>query len=269
MLMFNQYNAIDSDIEVNILSSLGQIEKDHHVKILHAVESGSRAWGFHSEDSDYDVRFFYIHKQYWYLTIYPGRDVIEIPIDTIYDISGWDIKKTLHLALKSNAVVMEWLQSPIIYKTNHTFTDALNDFCTQAYDQKALMHHYINLGARQLDQAWRTSDIIPIKKYFYMLRPAMALQWLEQNKTSVKNIPMNIQELMQQSDTPADICNLINELIEQKKNCIEKKKIERIDALDHFMNDIYDRAKIKVLSLPDKTNSPIDKANLFFREWIK
>lgn len=260
-------DVIAPEIEVQIMKTLNTIEQEHDVTILHAIESGSRAWGFPSPNSDYDVRFLYAHKRDWYLGIYEERDVIELPINEIYDVSGWDLKKTLHLALKSNAVVMEWLQSPIIYKSNDNFTKELNSFCINAFDSKPLTYHYLNLGKRQTDQSWGTSDCVQIKKYFYMIRPALALRWL--NKFSqIQAMPMNIQDLMQQSDTPADIKDIINSLIADKQTREEKFKIKRIPALDDFMNAEYERAETRVNDLPEEKPRNIKEANQFFRAWI-
>ncbi len=264
---FDRVKVIDSDIEKQIILTLNKIERDYNVKILHAVESGSRAWGFHSPNSDYDVRFFYVHKRDWYLDIYLGRDVIELPIDKIYDVSGWDLKKALHLALKSNAVVMEWLNSPVIYKSDSVFSNDLKNFCFHSFEEKALIHHYINIGMRQIDQSWRTSDKVKIKKYFYMIRPAMALMWLEQNAGKC-NVPMNIQELMLELNLPSVIKSIVVDLIDKKFECEEKLEISRIQELDKFIMSEYEHSKKRVLALPKIDNLPVDKANSFFREWL-
>jgi len=99
----------------HILSELRNLEVREDVRILFAVESGSRAWGFASPDSDFDVRFVYARRQDWYLSLLPGRDVIELPLIGDDDINGWDIRKALNLALKPNPVLLEWLSSPIQY----------------------------------------------------------------------------------------------------------------------------------------------------------
>ena len=104
-----------------ILSKLEEIEKQYDVHILLAVESGSRAWGFESPDSDYDVRFIYVRKQSDYLKLEGIRDVIELPIDDTLDINGWDITKTLRLLYKSNPTLFEWFSSPIISRTDAEF----------------------------------------------------------------------------------------------------------------------------------------------------
>ena len=102
-------------MEQLIHSRLIEIEAKNAIKIVYACESGSRAWGFPSANSDYDVRFIYIRPVDWYLSIYEKRDVIEYPIDEQLDISGWDLKKALQLLRKTNPPLLEWLGSPIVY----------------------------------------------------------------------------------------------------------------------------------------------------------
>ena len=99
-----------------IQKKLEEIEKQEHVKIILAVESGSRAWGFESTDSDYDVRFIYVREPEMYLRLDTIRDVIEWQLDEVFDICGWDIKKALQLLYKSNPTLFEWIHSPIVYK---------------------------------------------------------------------------------------------------------------------------------------------------------
>ncbi len=266
-MVFDRAKAVDSAVEAEISKTLEKIEEKHRVKILHAVESGSRAWGFHSPNSDYDVRFIYVHEHDWYLTVYPGRDVIELPINDVYDVSGWDLRKTLHLAMKSNAVVMEWLQSPIIYKTVPDFTDQLLSFCGRSFQTKALMYHYINLGSRQIDQAWRTSDTTEIKKYFYMIRPAMALRWMANNR-GVKQVPMNIDALMDGGNVPKGVCAIMHDLIAQKHECEEKAVTKRIHELDDFLLDTYEAAERKVAELPSPEKQMEASANDILRQWV-
>lgn len=105
-------------MQKEILKTLNQIEAQHNVKILYACESGSRAWGFPSPDSDYDVRYLYIRPVEAYLKLFPERDVIEGPIDEIKDFVGWDLQKALKLLMKGNAPLIEWVRSPIVYKDN-------------------------------------------------------------------------------------------------------------------------------------------------------
>ena len=104
------------DMKETILSELEKIEEQYGVRVLHAVESGSRAWGFASPDSDYDVRFVYVRPAADYLRLDEPRDVIEWKTDEVLDINGWDLKKALLAFAKGNPNIMEWANSPIIYR---------------------------------------------------------------------------------------------------------------------------------------------------------
>src|SRR3954452_13450282 len=100
-----------------ILKRLEEAEAEHGVRILYACESGSRAWGFASPDSDYGVRFIYAQPRNWYLSfdVERRRDVIEYPIVDDIDQSGWDVRKALYLFTRNNGALLEWLHSPIVY----------------------------------------------------------------------------------------------------------------------------------------------------------
>lgn len=165
-----------------IYTKLKQIEEKNDVFILYACESGSRAWGFPSQHSDYDVRFIYIHRLDWYLSIDEKRDVIEQPINNLLDISGWEIRKALKLLRKSNPSLLEWLTSQIIYLRDEIFFSQIKEMSTQAFSPIAAIHHYLQMAKRNYDH-YLQGEKIQIKKYFYVLRPIFACQWIEKYRT--------------------------------------------------------------------------------------
>ena len=118
-----------------IQAQLHRIEDEEHIKILLAVESGSRAWGFASPDSDYDVRFVYVRRTEDYLRLEMVRDVIELPINDVLDINGWDLQKTLKLLYKSNPTLFEWFSSPIVYKETE-FAGKFRDLMIHFFHQR-------------------------------------------------------------------------------------------------------------------------------------
>jgi uncharacterized protein len=175
-----------------IIEKLKSIESENHIKILYACESGSRAWGFPSPDSDFDVRFIYIHKTAWYLTIKPGKDFIEEPLSVVFDINGWDIIKFLQHIAKSNAVMWEWLTSPIIYFQVDDFRNTLTGIAGNYFSPLSCCYHYLSIVRNMIEENLKT-DTIKIKKYFYILRPLFAAMWI----VKFKNIPpMNFHELL-------------------------------------------------------------------------
>ena len=128
-----------------IVNKLNEIGQKEHVKILLAVESGSRAWGFVSPDSDYDVRFIYVRPEKEYLKLNSARDVIEEPIHDMLDINGWDLQKALKLLYKSNPTLFEWCYSPIIYKETE-FADNLRSVMKNYFSVKRSLYHYISMA---------------------------------------------------------------------------------------------------------------------------
>jgi len=128
------------------MTRLAQIKNEHSVEILYAIESGSRAWGFESQDSDYDVRFIYRHPKNWYLNILPKRDVIEYPIIDLFDYSGWDLRKSLFLMNKSNPVLFEWLASPIVYIKKEKEYSLLKDASEKYFSPISSIYHYLHMA---------------------------------------------------------------------------------------------------------------------------
>jgi hypothetical protein len=179
-----------------ILARLSHLEQEEGVRILYACESGSRAWGFPSTDSDYDVRFIYLQPQDWYLSIdlEKKRDVIERPINDQIDLNGWDLRKALWLYRKSNPPLLEWLGSPIIYLEKYSTASQLRTLAPEYYSPKACMYHYLHM-ARGNYREYLKGERVWIKKYFYILRPLLAINWLEKEMGIV---PTEFRKLVNQ-----------------------------------------------------------------------
>jgi len=162
-----------------IEQKLAQIEREQQVRILFACESGSRAWGFASTDSDYDVRFIYVPRLSWYLRIEAGRDVIEQPISGDLDISGWELRKTLGLLRASNPTLLEWLRSPIVYRSQQPWVLRLSELAQQYFSPLRGHCHYCSM-AKKNTHAYLQGEQVRHKKYFYALRPLLAARWIRQ-----------------------------------------------------------------------------------------
>ncbi|MGD1883315.1 MAG: nucleotidyltransferase domain-containing protein [Paracoccaceae bacterium] len=227
--------SVAPDIEATIQSKLTALEADHAVRILFAIESGSRAWRFPSPDSDYDVRFIYARQPDWYLSIEPGRDVIELPIEGDWDINGWDIRKALGLLIKPNPVMLEWLSSPIRYRWNDAVCDRLIKFADKTTFGESCLHHYRNLAVKQWDKHVGDSTDVSLKKYFYILRPALAISWIRQNP-SVQP-PMNLQALVEGQSLNRELIERIERLLVLKSAAKEIGRGARIPIIDAFIHD--------------------------------
>jgi len=227
-----------------ILQKLREIECQFDVKILYACESGSRAWGFASPDSDFDVRFIYVQRIDHYLSIDEQRDVIELPVNAVLDINGWELRKALRLFRKSNAPVYEWLQSPIVYLENDAFSHEVRGFMSNYFSKRAAMHHYLSM-AKGVIETELSGEKVKLKKYFYALRPLLAAQWIA-DKNEVP--PMEFGRLRE--SLPSEINSLINDFLKKKMEVDETFRVQRNQELDVFIHERlkYCEAKVAVAS---------------------
>lgn len=184
------------------------------VRIGFAIESGSRAWGFASPDSDYDCRFVYMRSRKDYLSLFPPRDVIEFPIVDDIDVGGWDLRKALLLALKGNAVLVEWATSPIIYTELGEFRQRLKGLLDEIMVPRKVALHYVGLLRQHLPA--EGTSAMRLKKLLYAIRPAIALIWMEQRQFELLP-PMNMQECLAGCEIPDIQRQAIRDLVEVKK----------------------------------------------------
>ena len=212
---------------------LDAIEREEGVRVLFACESGSRAWGFASPDSDYDVRFVYVHPRDWYLSIGDGdqRDVIERPIVDLYDVSGWDLRKALRLFRKSNPPMLEWLGSPIVYRERTTAAASLRRVAARSFSPRACAFHYLHM-ARGNYREYLRADAVPLKKYLYVLRPLLAVRWIERNPGIV---PTEFHRLVDAVVDDPRLRTAIDDLLEQKRRTPELDRGPRIEAIGAFI----------------------------------
>ena len=233
--------SISGEMQATILRELRGIEAREDVRILFAVESGSRAWGFPSPDSDYDARFVYARPRDWYLSLEPGRDVIELPIDGELDINGWDIRKALNLLLKPNPVLLEWLSSPIRYLWDEITCQKLRNLAEQVAHGPACLHHYLHLGGRQWEVYIEGRDQVNLKKYFYIVRPALAVRWMRMRPETVP--PMNFQDLVAGTDLNADLVQALDGLLLAKSRSREVGEAPRVPVIDALITSEFDWAR--------------------------
>jgi predicted nucleotidyltransferase len=174
-------HPIDAAIRTEIEAYLHAIETENDIRIIYACESGSRGWGFASPDSDYDVRFLYVHPLPWYLRVLPGRDVIELPISEVLDINGWELRKALQLLRKGNATLIEWLDSPIQYRVDAPFLNVMRRVVQQTWQAERAFYHYIHM-ARRNNRGYLRGEPVRYKRYLYVLRPLLAAQWISEGR---------------------------------------------------------------------------------------
>lgn len=252
-----------------IEAELVALEQAEDARILIAVESGSRAWGFPSPDSDFDARFIYLRPLDWYLSIAPGRDVIELPVDGDLDINGWDLKKTLGLIMRSNAVALEWLRSPVVYRDQPGLRADLLEFCARALRRGPLTHHYLRLGSNQYARCFTPEGRAKIKKFFYALRPALTLRWLRLH-TEAAMPPMDIGSLLAESDPPAAIRDFAEALIARKRTTRELGEFTPDAALSGFIQSEFAEARRWLDAAPPAPQPRLAaEADDLFRKWVR
>ncbi len=256
---------IDDTIKKEILHRINMAEQEHSVKVLYAIESGSRAWGFASPNSDYDVRFIYAHSKEWYLSVdlEDKRDVIEYEIIDDIDINGWDIRKALKLFSRSNPSIVEWLQSPIIYIDDNSFAPAARQLLHTSYSIEKGIYHYYSMAKTNYRSSLR-DDIVPLKKYFYVLRPLLSILWLEQFQQPP---PIEFDKLRTLVADNAPLSHAITQLLERKKQSMEKEHIPMVPLLNTFIKSELQRLET-YKSKPTNDTPSMETLNRLFHSCI-
>lgn len=251
---------IDAEIRQSIQEELRKIEEQEQVSIFYACESGSRAWGFESQDSDYDVRFLYIHPTDWYLTIQQKRDVIETTIHNNLDLSGWDIRKALMLFKKSNPPFLEWMQSPIVYKEKSEITSLIKDVMPEYYSPISCLYHYLHMAEGNYRE-YLKEDIVWVKKYLYVLRPVLACMWIERG---LGLVPTEFEKLMDVLIEDQNLKRAVDDLVNRKKAGKEIDRGPKISVISEFIN--VQLLRLSALhAKPPKTREP-ERLDAIFRK---
>lgn len=252
-------------MQAEIMQRLCAIEKENNIKILYAIEPGSRGWGFASKDSDYDVRFIYTHPTDWYLSIEDKKDFIEVPINDLLDINGWDIRKALLQFKKSNPTLMEWLSSPIVYFEGCSTAQRMRELLPSYFSPVPTIYHYLHIARNKFEEVMST-DQVKIKRYFYILRPILACMWIEKNNTTP---PMEFSKLMAEQQLDDALVNEIYKLLEKKTAGLEIDiEPQSPIIIDFLKNKIthYDRY---LKTVRKEKTSDYETLNILFRETLK
>ncbi len=206
---------MDQEIVAEIKHQLFEIEESEAVAIPLAIESGSRAWGFPSPDSDYDCRFMYVRPASGLLSLFAQRDVIELPQTPVFDINGWELAKVMRLMLKGNAVPLEWLKSPLAYRRNAAFAEALLAFSRRTFQRGVMANHYFRLMRSKREEHLSDPECVPLKKLLYALRAAIALRYIRVNRAE-QELPMTLAALCDGADLPAGFRRDVDDLVARK-----------------------------------------------------
>lgn len=247
-------HPIDPTIRSDIEARLTAIEAEHQVHILFACESGSRGWGFSSPDSDYDVRFLYVHTLSWYLQVHAQRDVIELPISDVLDINGWELRKALGLLRGGNATLIEWLDSPVLYRVDPIFLQAIQTSARDTHRAERTYYHYVHMARKNYREHLR-GETVRLKKYLYVLRPLLAARWIEQGRGVA---PMRFQELVDGIVTDPALRQAIEALLLIKRSAMESALAPPMPVINAFIEDTLEH----FASISPPTPDPKDFSTL-------
>lgn len=258
-----RYEEYEGRMEELIARKLQEIEQGEQIRILHAVESGSRSWGFASPDSDYDVRFIYVRPAEYYLRLQEEKDFISGELNEVLDVAGWDLSRVLKYAHKSNAAVFEWSASPAVYRTTETWA-GIRDVIQGYFSAKSCMYHYYGT-ARKNALEHLQGERVSYKKYFYVLRPLLSCRWIEERSCP----PPVLFSALQEAVLEEELRPAVQRLLEQKIRMPESERGARIEELDAYIERNLDRYRKLAASLPDDRDGDWGKLNEVFLNVLK
>jgi predicted nucleotidyltransferase len=232
------------------------------VRVLYACESGSRAWGFASHDSDYDVRFLYVHPRDWYLSVDERRDVIEQPLDDELDVSGWELRKALRLLRKSNPPLLEWLKSPLVYRQDAAFVAEFSELAVDFYSPRRCFAHYLHMAFGNWRNYLLGRELVSLKKYLYVFRPLLACRWLERG---LGQVPMLFAELVATVLEEPDVRAALDELVARKQAGVELAAAPPVEVLSRFL--AAELPRLDALAECDDSAGDQEALNQFFRRY--
>ncbi len=231
MMKYKEYEGAINDL---VALKMKEIEEKENVRILHVIESGSRAWGFASPDSDYDVRFIYVRNTESYLTLQNIRDTIDWELNDVLDINGWDIKKVLTHIHKSNVVMYEWANSPVVYYTTEEWKALFDRVGDLYFSRKASMYHYYGTAVSNYKKNFGEATLVKYKKYFYVIRPLLACKWIEERSCP----PPVLFDTLVETVLEEEMRPVVRDLISKKMKMEEGDKAPRIQEIDLYIEKL-------------------------------
>ena len=252
-------------MQQRITEQLQSIAQERNIRILLACETGSRAWGFPSPDSDYDVRIIYAHERDWYISLNEQKDSIELMLDNgELDITGWELRKSLRLLWKSNAALLERLQSPIAYVKDDVFLEGIAPIAQRCYSPIATMHHYLSMARKCLEDL-NGNEAYMLKLMFYGLRASTACLWILEHSTPP---PIEFKKMLHGLQLDQIFVDHVEHLIKLKSGKNESYVHPKEPMVEAFMEKTLERAETQVNSLPS-SKADINDLNDFLRSTIR
>lgn len=251
-----------SHVSARVRDALAQLEADRDVRVLYACESGSRAWGFASHDSDYDVRFLYVHRRDWYLSVDDRRDVIELPPAGDLDVSGWELRKALRLLRKSNPPLLEWLRSPMVYRHDPAFAVEFGALACEFYSPRRCFQHYFHMARGNWRGYLLDRESVSLKKYLYVFRPLLGCRWIERR---LGPVPMEFDRLVDHTLEEPEVLSALQALVERKQSGDELSAAPPVPALSRFLAG--ELTRLEASNHADDAPVDPEELNRFFRRY--
>lgn len=244
--------------EMNVLvpARLKELEEEHAIKVLLAVEAGSRASGLEAPDSDFDIRFLYVHERDYYLELNEHKDVIEQPVNEIWDLAGWDLRKALKLLYKSHPALIEWLHSPIVYASSPQLQD-LEPIIHMYFSPRKAADYYCGIVRNQLKQSDRGS--FSVKRYLSIVSSLLACQWVIQTQSAP---PVSFHE--RTVLLPDALKEHVKELVRRKKEKRGSGPLLSDGLLDQYIEETFHHLKGQIATLDHGPQQSWDALNAYF-----
>jgi len=258
-----KYENFEGPVEELVLMKIKEIEEKENIKVLHVIESGSRAWGFASPDSDYDVRFIYVRDENFYLSLREIKDFIDWELNDVLDINGWDLKKALQHFHKSNATLFEWSNSPVVYYTTDEWKEIYENVASDYFACKSALYHYYGTANKNYHE-YLCEDMVKYKKYFYVLRPILACKWIEKKKCPP---PVLFDELFN-TVLEDNMKAAVEDLLAKKIQMSESDKAPKVDAINQYIEEKLAYYKALVETMDDDRNPDWNPLEDVFRKTV-
>lgn len=244
-----KYENFEGTVEELVLMKIREIEEKENVRVLHVIESGSRAWGFASPDSDYDVRFIYVRDKDFYLSLRENKDFIDWELNEVLDINGWDLKKALKHFHKSNATLFEWSNSPVVYYTTDEWRQFYDSVASKYFSCKSAIYHYYGTANKNYHE-YLCEKMVKYKKYFYVLRPILACKWIGEKKCPP---PVLFDELFH-NVLEENMKAAVGDLLAKKIKMSEADKAPQVDMINQYIEEKLAYYNSLVMSMDDDRN---------------
>lgn len=217
-----------------IIPHLKSIEHEYGVIVLFASLAGSRLWGLESEDSDWDVRFIYIHTSMYYKMRETSEEgIVKAYADNV-ELTGWNLKHFLTQLGNGNPVCHETLSARTLYTNNQPYLVTMKNIAERFFQPLNAYYYYLGLYLVN-EKSFEGGGDAPLKNVLFALCAILSCIWVETNKSFA---PTDVDALLDGTGVAIRHYNLIKDLVAKKRD----GKIENILVNRNLLNFIKSTA---------------------------